>query len=169
LEQYCLGLILANPTALAMANEILEKQGLPALNINDFKAGDNREIFKSLHIWTAAETPHIETLSEMIGETLDQQLAGLVSRWYHRPSAPAEDIHRDLSGIILRLRLKNIAEQINELKSLQHQAADSSDNRYYTEMVENYRQQRKILEQTRDALSLMGKRRLEANQYGEPI
>ena len=169
LEQYCLGLILANPTALAMANEILEKQGLLALSVNDFKGGDNREIFKSLHIWTAAEIPQIETLSEMVGETLDQQLAGLVGQWYHRPPAPAEDINRDLSGIILRLRLQNIAEQINELKNLQHQAADSSDNRYYTEMVEKYRQQRRQLEQTRDALSLMGKRRLEANQYGEPI
>ncbi|RPJ55864.1 MAG: DNA primase, partial [Dehalococcoidia bacterium] len=70
LEKYCLALILAHPTALAMANDTLEKQGLPGLTVNDFKQGDNRAIFKSLHLWTAAETPKIETLVEMVGETL---------------------------------------------------------------------------------------------------
>jgi DNA primase len=169
LERYCLALILANPSALAMANDILEKQGLPGLNINDFKRGDNREIFKSLNIWTASKTPIIETLAEMVGESLDQRLANLAHQWHRRPPAPLEDIDRDLSGAILRLRLKNIAEQINELTALQHNAPNPKDNRYYTEMVEQYRQERRKLEYTRDALSLAGKRRLEANQYGQPI
>jgi DNA primase len=169
LERYCLALILANPSALAMANDILEKQGVVGLNVNDFKQGDNREIFKSLHVWTASETPQAEILFEMVGETLNQYLASLAEQWRRRPPAPFEDINQDLSGAILRLRLQNIAEQINELNALQHSANNPQDNRHYTEMVEQYRQQRKKLEHTRDALSLVGRRRLEANQYGQPI
>ncbi|MBN1992788.1 MAG: DNA primase [Anaerolineae bacterium] len=169
LERYCLALILANPSALALANDILEKQGVPGLVVNDFKQGDHREIFKSLNIWTASETPKIEILTEMVGESLGQNLATLTSHWHRRPPAPLEDIDKDLSSAVLRLRLKNIVEQINELTTLQHHTGDKQDNRYYTEMVEQYRQERKKLEYTQDALSLMGKRRLEANQYGEPI
>jgi hypothetical protein len=69
----------------------------------------------------------------------------------------------------LRLRLQNIAEQINELRALQHNANDTQDSRNYTEMVEQYKQVRKKLEYTQDALSLIGKRRQEANRFGEPI
>jgi hypothetical protein len=160
---------MANPSALAMANDILEKQGVPGLSINDFKQGDNREIFKSLHVWTASETPKIEVLRDMIGESLNQYLANLADQWHRRPPAPYEDIDQDLSGAILRLRLRNIAEQINELTTLQHNTNNSQDNRYYTEMAEQYKQERKKLEYTRDALSLVGKRRLEANRYEQPI
>ncbi len=168
LEQYCLGLIVVYPAALAMANEILEKQEMSGLGVNDFKQGDNREIFKSLLVWTAAETPKIETLVDMVGVSLDQRLIALANQWQQRPAAPAEDINRALSSAILRLRLQNIVDQINDLTTLQHQATESNDNRYYTEMVEHYKQQRHKLELTRDALSLVGKRRQEAIQYGEP-
>ncbi|MBN1220590.1 MAG: DNA primase [Anaerolineae bacterium] len=169
LERHCLALIITNPAALAVANDRLEKEGVPGLNINDFKQGDNREIFRWLNIWTAAETPKLENLMEMVGELLNGQLAGLASQWHRRPAPPAEDVSRDLSGAILRLRLQSIADQINELTSLQHNTFDSQDNRYYTERVEQYRQERKKLEYTQDALSLIGRRRQEANQFSEPI
>jgi DNA primase len=169
LEQYCLGLILANPSALAIANDILEKEGIGSLSVNDFKQGDNREIFKSLHIWTAAETPKMDTLVEMVGESLDQRLATLASRWHQSPPTPYENIERDLSIAILRLRLRNIIEQINELTALQHNAQNTPDSRNYTEMVNQYLDERRNLELTRDALSLTGKRRLEENQFGQPI
>jgi len=169
LEQYCLGLILANPSALAIANDMLEKAGIGGLSVNDFKQGDNREIFKSLHIWTASETPKLDTLVEMVGESLDQRLAILAGQWHQRPPAPYENIERDLSVAILRLRLRNITEHINELTALQHNSQDTADGRNYAEMVNQYLEERRSLELTRDALSLTGKRRLEENQFGTPI
>ncbi len=169
LEKYCLGLILANPSALAIANDILEEQGVSGLGVNDFKRGVNREIFKSLNIWTASETPKLETLVEMVGQSLDQSLAGLASQWHRRPPAPLENIERDLSEAILRLRLQNIADHISELSTLQHNTNDAHNHRGYIKMVEQYKVERRKLEHIRDALSLTGKRRLEANQYGEPI
>jgi len=169
LEQYCLGLILANPSALAIANDILEKEGIGGLSVNDFKQGDNREIFKSLHIWTASETPKLDTLVEMVGESLDQKLATLASQWHQRPPAPYENFERDLSVAILRLRLRNITEHINELTALQHNSPDTADGRNYAEMVNRYLEERRNLELTSDALSLTGKRRLEEKQFGTPI
>jgi hypothetical protein len=172
LEEYCLGLILNHPLSLAMANDILEKEGLPGLTANDFRRGENKEIFKSLQLWTVSETPKIETLANMVDEVLERQLAVLVSQWHRRPSPPVENINQDLSVAVLRLRLQNVIEQIKELTFLQREAVDNKDMqgaRQYTELAEAYSQQRKKLEQTRDALSLMGQRRAEANRFGQAL
>lgn len=170
LEEYCLGLILNHPLTLAMANDLLEKEGLPGLTVSDFRRGENKEIFKSLQLWTVAETPKIENLVSMVGEVLERPLAVLAGQWHRRPQPPVETINQDLSMAILRLRLQNVIEQHKELTFLQHEAMDNKDSqgaRHYTEMVETYKQLRKKLEQTRDAFSLMGQRRAEANRFGE--
>jgi DNA primase len=172
LEEYCLGLILNHPLSLAMANDILEKEGVPGLTANDFRRGENKEIFKSLQLWTVSETPKIETLVSMVGEVLERRLAVLASQWLRRPPPATENINQDLSVAVLRLRLQNVIEQIKELTFLQREAMDNQDTsgaRHYTEMAEAYSQQRKKLEQTRDALSLMGQRRAEANRFGQAL
>lgn len=172
LEEYCLGLILNHPLSLAMANDILEKEGVPGLTVNDFRRGENKEIFKSLQLWTVSETPKLEILVSMVDEVLERRLAGLASEWLRRPPPPAENINRDLSVAVLRLRLENVIEQIKQLTFLQREAVDHQDSqgaRQYTEMAEAYSQQRKKLEQTRDALSLMGQRRAEANRFGQAL
>lgn len=168
LEEYCLSLVLAHPTALARANDILEKQDIAGLTANDFKRGVNKEIFKSIQLWTASDTPKIDALIDMADEALQGHLATLAEFWHRGPPAPTENVNRDLSIVILRLRLQNIREQMNELDFLQQKAKEdnNTDNvRQYTLMANAYKQQRRNLEQTRDALSLMGKRRAEANLY----
>lgn len=168
LEEYCLSLVLAHPTSLAMANDILEEKECFGLAVNDFKRGANKEIFKSLQLWTASEMPKIETLVDMVDEPLQAHLAALAASWHRRPPVPREDINRDLSTSILRLRLKNYTEQIENLQFLQREAKENKDTenlRRYTEMADNYKQQRLKLEHLKDALSLMGKRRAE-NKIG---
>lgn len=170
LEEYCLSLVLAHPSALAIANDILEQQHVHGLNINDFKEGANKEIFKSLQLWTASETPKIEVLTDMVDTSLQGQLATLADMWHRSPPAPLENVHKDLSVAILRLRLKNFNEQIENLQFLLQQARENKDTdnaRQYTEMVETFRQQRRKLEYTRDALSLTGARRAEADLYSQ--
>jgi len=165
LEEYCLSLVVANPRALAMANEILEQQQLTGLTINDFNYGVNKEIFKAIQLWTAAETPKIDTLVDMVGESLEGQLATIAALWHGRPLPPTEQIDKDLSIAILRLRLQNVIEQMKELDFLQQEAKagnDTQDARQYMDMAKAYIEQRKKLEQTRDALSLMGQRRSES-------
>jgi hypothetical protein len=155
-----------------MANDILEKQNVPSLSVNDFKRGENKEIFKTLQLWTISETPKLENLVGMVDEVLERRLAVLASQWHRRPPPPAENINQDLSVAVLRLRLQNVIEQIKELTFLQRQAMDNKEvqaARNYTEMAEAYSQQRKKLEQTRDALSLMGQRRAEANRFGQAL
>ena len=108
----------------------------------------------------------------MVEEVLERRLALLVSQWHRRPPAPAENINQELSVAVLRLRLQNVIEQIKELTFLQREAMDNKDMqsaRHYTEMAEVYSQQRKKLEQTQDALSLMGQRRAEANRFGQAL
>ncbi len=170
LEEYCLSVILAHPSTLAIANAILEEENLAGLSMNDFKRGANKEIFRSMQLWTASETPKLETLIEMAGDSLEGYLAFLADFWHRRPPPPTENINRDLSTTILRLRLQNIIEQMKELDFLQQEARENQDIeniRYYTEMVNAYKQERWGLESSKDALSLMGKRRSETNLYGE--
>jgi hypothetical protein len=172
LEEYCLSLILANPTALAAANEVLEAEGLPGLATGDFKRGEHRDIFQVLQLWTALETPKLEELIEMVDDILERRLAILASQWHRRPPPPLEDVNRDLSVAVLRMRLQNVIEQSEELQRLQREARDNQDgesDRHYTEMMEMFKQQRRKLHDTRDALSLMGKRRTEANLYGQIV
>ncbi|MEW5959062.1 MAG: DNA primase, partial [Chloroflexota bacterium] len=172
LEEYCLALVLANPAALAMANETLEQQGLPALSPADFRGGENRTIFEALQLWSALETPKIEVLVEMVDELLERRLATLASQWHQRPPAPIENIHHDLSTAVLRLRLQTINEQLGELKYLLQEAEvneDIENAHQYRETIKGHSQQRRKLHDTTDALSLMGKRRAEANQFGHAL
>ncbi len=170
LEEYCLSLILANPTALAVANEVLEGQELPGLSANDFRRGDNRDIFKVLQLWTALETPKIELLIEMVDELLERRLAALAGQWHRRPLPAAEDVNHDLTVAVLRLRLQTVSEQLGELKFLLLEAEENEDleaARGYRETIREFSRQRKMLHDTRDSLSLMGRRRAEANHYGQ--
>jgi DNA primase len=172
LEEYCLALILANSTALAAANEILEGHGIPGLSANDFRRGDHRDIFKVLQLWTALETPKIETLVEMVDEVLERRLASLANQWHRRPLPPLEEVKQDLSTAILRLRLNTLNEQLGELKILLFEAEENQNiepARRYRETIREFSQQRKKLHNARDALSLMGKRRAEANFYGQVV
>lgn len=170
LEEYCLGLILAHPFSLVIANEILSQQNLPGLNINDFKRGENREVFKSLQLWAVSEKPELDLLVRMVDPVLERRLALLAGQWHQRPQIPAENVNQDLSLAVLRLRRQNLDEQIKELTLLQHEAMRNQDMttaRQYAEMSEEYTQQRSKLDYTRDALSLMGQRRAEANRFGQ--
>lgn len=170
LEEYCLSLVLTNPTALAVANEVLEGEGLLGLSANDFKRGDNRDIFKALQLWTALETPKIEILIEMIDEVLERRLALLASQWHRRPLPAAEDINHDLTVAVLRLRLQTVNDQLAELKFLLLEAEEQEEleaSRRYRETIREFSRQRKMLHDSRDSLSLMGKRRAEANHFGQ--
>jgi DNA primase len=166
LEEYCLGLVVSHPAALAIANDILEQREVAGLSVHDFKRGDNREIFKSLQLWTAAESPKIEVLHEMIGPMLMGRLATLASLWHRGPPTPLENVSRDFSMAILRLRLRNLNEQIEELQFLLSEAEAASDTenaRRYREMISACSEQRRQLHDTSDALSLVGRRRAEVN------
>lgn len=170
LEEYCLSLILANPLSLASVNASLANQNLSELNVNDFKSGENREIFKSLQLWTVAESPKLETLVNIVDEVLQQRLALLASHWHSRPPVPAENVDQDLSLAILRLRRHNVDDQIKELAFLQREAMSHKDleaTRQYAQMAEEYTQQLNKLDYTKDALSLLGQRRAEANRFGQ--
>ena len=169
LEEYCLALIVANPAALAQANDILAGQGLAGLTNDDFKRGDHQELFRCLQLWTAAEQPQIELLAQMVGASLEGRLATLAAQWHRRPPPPLEDVEQDLSKAILRLRLQRVSEQIEALTGLQQAASEAAEARHYTELVHAYRQERLKLEQSQDALSLMGRRRAEASQFGRAI
>jgi DNA primase len=172
LEEYCLSMILAHPLALTLANDILEKQNVPGLNVNDMKRGENREIFKALQLWTVSETPEIERLVSMVDEVLERRITMLANHWHRRPPVPIENIHQDLSMAILRLRRQNIDEQVGELEFLLREAVTNEDleaTRHYTQMIDAYKQERSQLDRTRDALTLMGQRRTESNRYGQAL
>jgi hypothetical protein len=125
-----------------------------------------------LQLWTVAETPKIEALGGMVGEVLERRIATLASHWHRRPPVPVENLNQDLSMAILRLRRQNIDEQIGELEFLLRQPQTGQDvesTRHYTETIDACKQERSKLDRTRDALTLMGQRRTEANRFGQAL
>jgi DNA primase len=164
LEEFCLSLVLAHPSALATANHALEQTNISGLAVNDFNHGENRDIFRAIQLWTASAEPTFEKLAQLVDNSLTGKLTRLMNTWQESPPTPPERIYKELVSAILRLRLQIFAEQIKHLSFLQQEAMETSDHhgaREYTEMVETCRLQRKKLEQTRDALSISGQRRAE--------
>lgn len=146
LEEYCLALILNYPTSLALANDALEKQNLSGLTINDFNQGENKELFKSLQLWTASEIPKQETLRDMTDELLMPRLNFLFTQWQQRPPVPLGRINQSLKKTILRMRIKNINDQINNLQFLQRETTNKETSNQYKLLASEYVQQRKQLE-----------------------
>jgi uncharacterized protein YpuA (DUF1002 family) len=105
----------------------------------------------------------------MVGESLNQHLAVIANQWHRRPQIPPENVEQVLRDTVIRLRLYKISEQINELTALHHNAHNADEQRYYNQKIDQFKQTRHQLDQTRDALTLTGKRRQEANQFGEPL
>jgi hypothetical protein len=92
--------------------------------------------------------------------------------WHQRPPTPLENVNQDLTAAILRLRLQTVAEQISQLEFLLRGAEETGDQEHAhlcRETISRYSRQRRLLHDTVDALSLMGKRRAESRHYGEPV
>lgn len=170
LEDYCLALILAAPSGLAIANAVLETQQLSALNINDFHHGENKAMFKSMQLWTAAESPQPEILAGMVGESLALRLNYLMERWHNQIRLPhREELHKDLQTTILQMRIENINKQVKELEFLQRQSddEDTETRNHYIMMTYKFSQQRKQLDQTKNNLSSIGQNLVPLNHSGQ--
>lgn len=168
LEDYCLLVILAHPTALARANETLSQQALPPLTVKDLSLGDNRALFATLQLWTASEYPKLDTLVEMVDTTLEKRLATLVSHWHQYPTVDVENVHVELAKGVVRLRLQSLFEQIEQLQFLLQEATDNQqapEVRRYEQLIAACSLERRKLHDTQNALSLVGQRRAEEKRY----
>jgi DNA primase len=164
LEEYCLSFIIGHPAALAGADFVLEQNDLPGLTFSDFMRSENKNIFRAIQLWTASEPPDANVLSQMVDQSLADQLEILVKTSEQLPETPQDRAPKALWRLIVRLRLQDFDGQIKELSVLLQEAREDGDSQAiaeYTKMVEKLGKQRKALEQVRNSLSVSGQRRTE--------
>lgn len=165
LEEHCLAMLIGHRTLAELTNTCLVEQKVAPLGPDDFQNSENRQIFSVVQAWLQADSSELETLKEMVGDALADRLDGLVVLWQKQPEGALEDMPRLLADAILRLRIRHLTRQAEELSFLLHDAQLSQDReaiRHYAALAQEKTIQRKILDHARNALSIMGQRRLEA-------
>jgi DNA primase len=193
MEEHCLATLIGAPSLLSESNARLLEQKVAPLMADDFQDPENRQIFLAIQQWVAQESPTIETLSEQVNESLAEKVVSLVALWQQGPiykalianadektltalaafwhSWPSPDTERLarklLVNFVLSLRIHRLSEQLEKLRFLQEDetaAQDYQTTRHYLRLIEQNSMQLKILEQARDALSIMGQRRFESTR-----
>ncbi|MFQ5612587.1 MAG: DNA primase [Anaerolineae bacterium] len=169
LEEHCLAMLIGHPAALSGADLCLVEQNVAPLSPDDFQNSENRQIFLAFRQWAAQESPTLETLVGQVGEPVEGRLASLLSLWHNQPPPDPAKLPRTLADAVLRLRIRLLTRHAEELTFLQREAEAAHDQeavRHYADLAREKTIQLKILNQARDALSIMGQRRLEVSRFG---
>lgn len=163
-EETCLSMLIGQPGVLELVNRQLYKHRADVLAVEDFLKIENGTIFLTIKRWGETETPTIDTLLELVDTHLEGHLAALVAMWHQKPPPPAEYVERELPKIIVRMRRQRLERQIKELNLLQIEALESGNREAVIDcqnMVSDAKTKRKLLDESLDALSIMGRRRIE--------
>jgi len=173
LEEYCLAIIITQPTTLVLANEMLEKHRLASLTMHDFNQADNKEIFRSLELWTVSEVPRFEILLDMVGELFEPKLKFLLNHWHRQLTLlPLEQIGRGLISCIIEMRASYCKKNINEVALLQQEMqlqGDYQSSHYYGAIATKHIEQLTLINLTQKSLSISGQILARTNNNNKPL
>ncbi|MFQ5575996.1 MAG: DNA primase [Anaerolineae bacterium] len=169
LEAYCLAMLIGQPGILDEVNQKLLQNQVDVLAVQDFTSAENGALFLAIKKWPITPNPTLESLQSQVDDHLQGRLAELITMWQQRPSPPAENVARELPKIIVRLRRQKLSRQIKELNLLQRDALENNDTDTAATcqtLVSQAKEKLGALDKARDALSIMGRRRLEEKYLG---
>lgn len=167
LEENFLRQCLEQPGALPHANRILRRNGQPEVSAEDFSGAVDRALFAQIELRTTQ--PVVASIDELC-DSLDAVLAGRVRALLSPSSAPNAKLDRlpdTLALSVLDWRLEKIREHITVLKQLLISAGreESGDDlvALYGEQLLTLQQSMRGINEARDAMSALGRRRVEEN------
>jgi len=153
LERYCLTALLRHTCALEQVNQSLLSKGLQPLGIQDFQDAGWRTIFESWQALVSSGTPpSAEELYASIPVDLQPQLAAVLPD--DTLEFDEEDLLRDITRTVLRIREPVLAQRIQELYTLIRDVQESGSDQLteYMAILRSYtaalRQVQKALAQT---------------------
>ena len=168
LEEYILGHLLLRPDLLAQVDAELISQHVPPLNIEDFANTENQAtltVFQS----TLPLTDNWE-LDEMLSSlptALQDRWQLILDRVRHDPLLTDEKLTKDLGDSLLRLRARNLRQQVKQIESLIMESEQTGDNeqlQQYRELILAYTAQKRHIQRLLNARSMAGALAQSANQ-----
>lgn len=130
LEEYLLGWLYLRPDLLAALDADMIAHRLPPLGPDDFSREDNRALLVELQaqLPAAADQTAWDRLAGL-PEVLEERGRQIVEQVQHRPSLTDEKLLKDLGDSLLRLRERNLVEQVQQVRFLflETQEGDSPD------------------------------------------
>lgn len=129
LEEYAIGLLLGNPTALQEVCAILEAQ--------DFRETETQALFSALTALAATPTPaRVDHLLATLPDVLRHEGERLRARYAAQPTQDRASLARNANQIAVRLKRLRLSEAIIELSYLQREAQERGDHDAVRELCE---------------------------------
>jgi len=139
LEGYCLSALLQRPGTLAQLNAALQESQLEPLSEQDFQDAGYRAIFQVWESLLATDRPvPLEALQEQLPTELHVRLEELHT--FDETDLGEEQLARDISLTLLRMRERNLRRLGRELNFLTLEAQEEGDMRaeQYTSALQAY-------------------------------
>ena len=169
-EELCLAMVVGKPEMLSAVNRKLFDHGADVLAVEDFSNPANRALFLQIKGWAVSENPTMDDLPEIVSETLQGHLATIMSLWVNQPHTPPDEyVEKELPKMIVRMRRQRLEKRLQELTALQSDAIEQNDRdgvRQWQQRISETRDTLKLLDKAHDALSIMGRRRIEEKYLG---
>ncbi|HNS50881.1 MAG TPA: DNA primase [Anaerolineae bacterium] len=130
LDEHCLALLLAQPAMLGSADAGLRACGEAPLAEHDLPRAEDRIIFMAWREWLASgSTPEVRAaFYDTLDESLQGRVDALLRAWQDAPQVPDEALRTEVAESGVRLRLRNLQRQVENLRFLledaKHTAAE---------------------------------------------
>jgi hypothetical protein len=164
LEEHGLAILVGNPKELQKVNSRLRDNDETPLSADDFLKIENRILFEVIEGWIANDAASLDTLLSLVEVSLEGHLASIMALWHQQPAMPEAYVDKQLADIVVRLRINRLKQQAKELRELQNNAyvaQDKEATKAYMSLMSQVNARLDRLNKTKDALSIMGRRRLE--------
>ena len=138
LEDHLLGCLLLRPDLLARLDAEMIWQHAPPLAGEDFADAENRAILAALQAAPLTiESWTVEDALTLVGSALADRWRAALAQVQRNTTLADERLLKDLGDTLLRLRERNLRQQINQLKFLALESAQSGEReqaRQYDEL-----------------------------------
>lgn len=163
LEEHCLALILRHPALLVQVDEALLAGAEGALHPDDLSRAEDRAILAAWRLWLAAGgAPEVQAaFYDTLNENLQARVHTLVQAEADQPPVADELLRNDSADTAVRLRLRNLQQQIRNLRFLHEDAQAAGDAeafRRYGTLITEVTGRIRRLEQALNERSVAGRR-----------
>jgi DNA primase len=161
LEEHILGYLLSRPDLMVRLDAGMIEQQAPPLCADDFSDAENRAILIALQ--NAPVTEDAEEDRDSLPSGMPDVLRGrsrtVIERVQRNPTLTDDKLLKDLGDSLLRLRARNLFEQISQLEYLISESEQSGAHeqlRQYQELMVSYSAQKRQIQKLLDARSMLG-------------
>jgi DNA primase len=160
-EEHILGYLLDRPDLMGRLDAEMIAQQAPPLCSDDFAGPENRAILIALQSAPAVEGADEEQEAPWSGmpDILAERCRAVTEQVRRNPGLTDEKLLKELGDLLLRLRARNLYEQISRLESLilETEQTDAREQlRRYQDLMVSYSVQKRQIQKLLEARSMLG-------------